>query len=56
VLALIEEPSKRDPPHRFSEPRSFDGVESLGQHAGFDRLPSLGKPFVDWAGKAEQLR
>jgi hypothetical protein len=56
VLALIEEPLKRDPPRGFSELRRFDGAQSVGQHAGFDRWPSLGEPFVDWAGKAERLR
>jgi len=56
MLALIEGSSKSEPAHRFSEPRSFDGVELVGQYAGFDRLPSLGKPFVDWFGKAERVR
>src|SRR5881396_1592444 len=30
LLAQIDEASKLDPPHRFAEPRSFNGVEVAG--------------------------
>jgi adenine-specific DNA-methyltransferase len=55
LLAQIEEASKLDPPHRFSEPRSFEGVEVTRLQDAVDRLKALGKPFLDWAGKAERL-
>jgi adenine-specific DNA-methyltransferase len=55
LLAQIEEAAKLDPPHRFAEPRSFDGVEVGGLQDAVDRLKALGTPFLDWAGKAERL-
>jgi adenine-specific DNA-methyltransferase len=55
LLAQIEEAAKLEPPHRFAEPRSFDGVEVAGLQDAVDRLKALGTPFLDWAGKAERL-
>ncbi len=55
LLAQIEEASKLDPPHRFTEQRSFNGVEVAGLEDAVDHLKALGKPFLDWAGKAERL-
>ena len=55
LLCLIEEASQLEPPHRFSAPRSFGGVEVSGLHDAVERLRALGKPFLDWAGKAERL-
>ncbi len=61
LLGLIVEASKLPSPHRFSEPRRFFGagnavlmtVNSLGD--AVKELQGLGKPFLDWAGKAERL-
>jgi adenine-specific DNA-methyltransferase len=55
LLAQIEEASKLDPPHRFSESRSFGGVEIAGLQDAVERLKAIGRPFLDWAGKAERL-
>lgn len=55
LLRQIEEASKLDPPHRFSEPRSCDGVEVSGLQDAVERLKALGTPFLNWAGKAERL-
>jgi adenine-specific DNA-methyltransferase len=61
LLGLIVEASKLPSPHRFSEPKRFLGagnavlmtVNSLGD--AVKELQRLGKPFLDWAGKAERL-
>jgi adenine-specific DNA-methyltransferase len=61
LLGLIVEASKLPSPHRFSEPKRFLGagnavlmtVNSLGDAVA--ELQGLGKPFLDWAGKAERL-
>jgi adenine-specific DNA-methyltransferase len=55
LLAQIEEASRLDPPHRFSEPRSFGGVEVSGLQDAVEQLKALSGPFLDWAGKAERL-
>jgi adenine-specific DNA-methyltransferase len=55
LLAQIEEASRLEPPHTFSEPRSFDRVEITGLHDAVERLKALSGPFLDWAGKAERL-
>lgn len=61
LLGLIVEASKLPSPHRFSESKQFLGagnavlmtVNSLGD--AVKELQGLGKPFLDWAGKAERL-
>jgi adenine-specific DNA-methyltransferase len=55
LLAQIEEASQLEPPHRFAEPRTFGDVEVSGLHDAVERLKALSGPFLDWAGKAEQL-
>lgn len=61
LLGLIVEASKLPPPHRFSEPKRFVGTgnEVLMTVSGLEdavkALQELGKPFLDWAGKAERL-
>jgi adenine-specific DNA-methyltransferase len=55
LLAQIEEASALEPPHRFSEPRRFGDVEVAGLADAVDQLKRLGRPFLDWAGKAERL-
>jgi adenine-specific DNA-methyltransferase len=55
LLEQIEEGSKLDPPHQFSEPRSFAGVEVSGLADAVGHLKALSQPFLDWAGKAERF-
>jgi adenine-specific DNA-methyltransferase len=55
LLAQIEEASRLDLPHRFSEPRSFNGVEVTGLADAVGQLKALSQPFLNWAGKAERL-
>ncbi len=61
LLALIEQAAALPAPHEFDKPQELkrgDGqvvaaVRSLREAA--DQLKRLGKPFLDWAGKAERL-
>jgi len=55
LLAQIEEAAALDAPHRFDEPRRFGDVEVGGLQDAVDALKALGRPFLDWAGKAERL-
>src|SRR5579862_71617 len=61
LLGLIERAAALPAPHAFVEPQEFksgDGhvlisIRSLTE--AVDRLKRLGKPFLDWTGKAERL-
>ena len=61
LLALIEKASTLPSPHAFDAPQEFrtaDGrvvvtVRSLPD--AVDQLKRLGRPFLNWAGKAERL-
>src|SRR4051794_38064200 len=55
LLAQIEEASRLEPPHRFKEPRSRDGVAVEGLEDAVAALKKLSRPFLSWAGKAERL-
>jgi adenine-specific DNA-methyltransferase len=55
LLALIEEASQLDPPHRFPSPRSFDGMEVGGLADTVQALKRISEPFLNWSGKAERL-
>ncbi len=59
LLRQIEEAAALDAPYQFPEPRSTPWrggrVEVRGLRDAVDQLRSLGKPFLDWAGKAERL-
>src|SRR5437879_10687933 len=55
LLVQIEEASRLEPPHRFSEPRRFGDIEVRGLEEAVDRLKRLSRPFLDWSGKAERL-
>jgi adenine-specific DNA-methyltransferase len=61
LLASIVEASKLPAPHRFREPRQFIGTGNAtmlsvsGLEDAVVALQRLGKPFLDWAGKAERL-
>jgi adenine-specific DNA-methyltransferase len=61
LLHQVDEAAALPPPHQFDKPREFraaDGrvvvaVSSLGE--AVDQLKRLGRPFLNWAGKAERL-
>ncbi|NPV71171.1 MAG: site-specific DNA-methyltransferase [Firmicutes bacterium] len=57
LLGAIEEAAQLPPPHRFPAPKEFAGgryrVHDLAEAVRM--LKSLGKPFLNWAGKAERL-
>lgn len=54
LIAQIEEASTLDQLHQFPEPRRFGDVEVEGLTDAVAALKALGKPFLDWAGKAER--
>ena len=55
LLAQIEEAAALEAPHRFDKPRRFGDVEVCGLQDAVDALKALGRPILDWAGKAERL-
>jgi adenine-specific DNA-methyltransferase len=61
LLGLIVEASKLASPHRFGKPQRFVGTGDAtlmtvnGLEDAVVALQGLGKPFLDWAGKAERL-
>lgn len=61
LLAKITEASKLAAPHLFTQPQQFVGAggEVLLTVRGLEdavaELGKLGKPFLDWSGKAERL-
>jgi adenine-specific DNA-methyltransferase len=61
LLALIDEAAKLPAPQEFDQPRIFrrdDGTAMAtcrGLRDAIDQLKRLGKPFLNWAGKAERL-
>ncbi|CAN5428227.1 site-specific DNA-methyltransferase [soil metagenome] len=56
LLAQIEEASRLDPPHQFPEQRQFgeSGLKVHGLTDAVRELRALGRPFLNWAGKAER--
>lgn len=61
LLAQVEEAAKLEAPHKFDEPREFTGGDGkvvatvAGLQDAVEQLKLLGKPFLNWAGKAERL-
>lgn len=61
LLACIDEASRLDPPQQFAAPSVFrdaDGkmvAECRGLRDAVEKLRRLGRPFLNWAGKAERL-
>jgi adenine-specific DNA-methyltransferase len=61
LLGLIVKASKLPAPHRFPAPKEFLGAGNValmtvhGLADAVKELQGLGKPFLDWAGKAERL-
>ena len=56
LLAQVEAAAALPPPHQFPEPRRLPwkggSVEVRGLHDAVDQLKRLGRPFLNWAGKA----
>lgn len=61
LLAMIEQASRLEPPHTFSEPQQLkDSSGSIvatvnGLQDAVEQLKRIERPFLDWAGKAERL-
>ena len=61
LLACIEDAAKLPPPHEFAEPGVFRDeaghrvAECRGLRDAVNQLKRLGRPFLNWAGKAERL-
>jgi adenine-specific DNA-methyltransferase len=61
LLACVSEAAALGAPHTFPKPREFRGDDGavLATVAGLqdaaEQLKRLGKPFLNWAGKAERL-
>ncbi len=55
LLKQVEEAASLAPPHLFLEPRAFGDVEVSGLSDAVSQLKLLGKPFLNWAGKAERV-
>lgn len=61
LLRLISEAAKLPAPHRFPQPKDFKGADGAvlatvrDLHDAVQRLKSIEKPFLNWAGKSERL-
>ncbi|MCE5230430.1 site-specific DNA-methyltransferase [bacterium] len=61
LLATIEAAAALPDPHQFDQPRVFKDARGhviatvAGLSDAVGQLKRLGKPFLDWAGKAERL-
>jgi adenine-specific DNA-methyltransferase len=61
LLGLVHEAARLPAPHTFETPREFrtgDGqvqASVRGLHDAVEHLKRLGRPFLDWTGKAERL-
>ncbi len=61
LLGLVDEAARLPAPHTFAMPREFktgDGqvrASVRGLHDAVEQLKRLGRPFLDWTGKAERL-
>ena len=61
LIACIDEASRLPPPFGFDRPSEFRGADGKvlascrGLHDAVEQLKRLGRPFLNWAGKAERL-
>ena len=61
LIAVIEKAAALPAPHEFSKPEEFKDaggtvILSVGSlHDAVAQLKRIGKPFLNWAGKAERL-
>ena len=61
LIAMIEKAAALSAPHTFDEPQEFKNstghvISSVrGLHDAVEQLKRMGKPFLNWTGKAERL-
>lgn len=59
LLGLVEKAAALPAPHEFAAPQAMDfsgrRIEVRGLHDAVEQLRRLGRPFLNWAGKAERL-
>jgi len=61
LIACVDEASRLPPPFEFDRASEFRGVDGKvlascrGLHDAVEQLKRLGRPFLNWAGKAERL-
>jgi adenine-specific DNA-methyltransferase len=61
LLACVSDAAALEAPHQFPGPREFRGGDgkvvatATGLRDAVEQLTRLGRPFLDWAGKAERL-
>ncbi len=60
LIAMIEQAAALPAPHTFDKPQEYKNSCSVittvrGLQDAVEQLKRLGKPFLDWAGKAERL-
>lgn len=59
LLSLIREAAALEPPHAFAQAKTMRSgdtvIEVRSLQDAVDQLERLGRPFLDWAGKAERL-
>lgn len=55
LLARIGEASRLPAPHQFEQPQQFGDVKVFGLADAVQALRTLGRPFLNWAGKAERF-
>ncbi len=61
LLAKITDAASLPAPHRFAEPQRLTGADGKtlatvrGLEDAVEQLKAIGKPFLNWAGKAERL-
>ncbi len=61
LISMIEKASALPSPHTFDKPQEFKNSSGQiaatvrGLHDAVEQLKHLGKPFLNWSGKAERL-
>src|SRR3989338_1972380 len=61
LISMIEKASSLPSPHTFDKPQEFSNSSGQavatvrGLHDAVEQLKQLGKPFLNWTGKAERL-
>lgn len=61
LISIIEEAAALPPPHQFPTPQQLLGSDGAGRATvtgmqdALEQLKGLGRPFLNWAGKAERL-
>lgn len=61
LLARISDAARLPAPHKFAEPQKLTGADGktlatvTGLEDAVEQLKAIGRPFLNWAGKAERL-